>query len=554
MPPNHGPNPNNPSVDPNTGFCSNTMTFHTLRSPAPLPPESAPLSVTDYVFSLLNSSPPPPTTSAFIDAGTRHRILYSDLILRTKNLVSSLRTKFGLSRGDSALIVSPNSIYTPILYFSLFSLGVAVSPANPVSTIPEIKHYVQLSKPAIAFATLDTAPKIPALRYGTVLVDSVEFELLMENGDGAKEAEGIEVSQSDVATILYSSGTTGRVKGVELTHRNWIATAASNLALRPVRETPPIHLCTVPLFHVYGFAYCVRAVAMGETVVIAGGGRRFGLGTMCGTIEEFRVSHVVVAPPVIVAMVRDGGVMDGYDLSSLEAIGCGGAPLRKGVIQKLRGRLPNVMLAQAYGLTETVGRVFSTMGRTECEVEGATGKLMPNCQAKIVDPETGAALPPSMVGELWLKGAHIMKGYIDDEEATMATLDSEGWFRTGDLCYIDKEGFLFFVDRIKELIKYKGYQVAPAELEHLLQSHPDVVEAAVVPFPDEESGQVPMAFVVKQSGSSICESQIKDFVAKQVAPYKTIRRLMFLDSLPKNATGKVLRKELIKMANAISKL
>ncbi|GLU06180.1 hypothetical protein SLE2022_232330 [Rubroshorea leprosula] len=135
MPPKHGPNPTNPSVDPNTGFCSNTMTFHTRRSPVPLPPESAPLSITDYVFSLLNSSPPPPTASAFIDAGARHRILYSDLILRTRNLVSSLRTKFGLCRGDSALIISPNSICTPILYFSLFSLGVAVSPANPASTI-----------------------------------------------------------------------------------------------------------------------------------------------------------------------------------------------------------------------------------------------------------------------------------------------------------------------------------------------------------------------------------------------------------------------------------
>lgn len=145
--------------------------------------------------------------------------------------------------------------------------------------------------------------------------------------------------------------------------------------------------------------------------------------------------------------------------------------------------------------------------------------------------------------------------YVDNEEATVGTLDSDGWLRTGDLCYINNEGFLFFVDRIKELIKYKGYQVAPAELEHLLNSHPDVVESAVVPLSDEEAGQVPVAFVVRQSGSNIDESKLKHFVAQQVSPYKRIRRIMFIDSLPKNASGKVMRKELvIKLSSATSKL
>ncbi|KAK3223592.1 hypothetical protein Dsin_010617 [Dipteronia sinensis] len=177
-------------------------------------------------------------------------------------------------------------------------------------------------------------------------------------------------------------------------------------------------------------------------------------------------------------------------------------------------------------------------------------------EAIIVDPETSIPQPPTKPGEIWLRGSFIMKGYVGDEEATAAILDREGWLRTGDLGYIDREGFLFYVDRIKELIKYKGYQVAPAELEHQLHSHPDIVDAAVVPYPDERVGQVPVAFVVRKHGSTIDESEIKEFIAKQVAPYKKIRRVIFISSIPRNSPGKVLRKDLIKLAlsTAISKL
>ncbi|XWS63828.1 hypothetical protein CRYUN_Cryun06bG0135300 [Craigia yunnanensis] len=268
------------------------------------------------------------------------------------------------------------------------------------------------------FSSSDSAHKIPSLKYGIVTIDSAEFESLMEGQSKKKEQEGIKVNQSDVATILYSSGTTGPVKGVALTHRNLSATIAGGK--HQVRKFPMVAFRTVPLFHAYGLAISLRAVASGDCMVIIGGGRTFDLRKM-------------------------------------------------------------------YRVVESISRI-----------EGTTGKLMANCEAKIVDPETGAALPPSKPGELWVRGALIMKGYVDNEEATAAILDSEGWLRTGDLCYINNGGFLFFVDRIKELIKYKGYQVAPAELEHLLNSHADVVEAAVVPFPDEEAGQVPVAFVIRQ--------------------------------------------------------
>ncbi|OAY76274.1 4-coumarate--CoA ligase-like 4 [Ananas comosus] len=181
---------------------------------------------------------------------------------------------------------------------------------------------------------------------------------------------------------------------------------------------------------------------------------------------------------------------------------------------------------------------------------GTAGLLSPNTEARIVDPDTGKPLPVNRTGELWIRGPYVMKGYFKNEEATRSTLDSEGWLRTGDLCYIDEDGYLFVVDRLKELIKYKGYQVPPAELEALLLTHPDVADAAVIPFPDREAGQVPMAYVVRKDGSQLSESEVMKFVEKQVAPYKKIRKVAFVSDIPKNASGKILRKDLIKLATA----
>lgn len=206
------------------------------------------------------------------------------------------------------------------------------------------------------------------------------------------------------------------------------------------------------------------------------------------------------------------------------------------------------MLPKGYGLTESTAGVFRAVGPEESRRIGSAGRLLSGCEAKVVDPSTDITLHPCKPGELWVRGPTIMKGYIGEEEATSAILNPEGWLKTGDLCYIDNDGFLFVVDRLKELIKYKGYQVPPAELEHLLQKHSDIIEAAVIPYPDDEAGQVPMAFIVRQPNSTLCEAEIMEFVDKQVAPYKKIRRISFVNSIPKNPAGKILRKDLIKLA------
>ncbi|ONK76413.1 uncharacterized protein A4U43_C03F27550 [Asparagus officinalis] len=211
-------------------------------------------------------------------------------------------------------------------------------------------------------------------------------------------------------------------------------------------------------------------------------------------------------------------------------------PLGREVAEKFKERFPDVSIIQGYGLTESTGGV------------AALDRIVSNAEARVVDPSTGEALGPGQQGELWLRAPMIMMGYVGDEQATTSTLTSDGWLKTGDLGYFDQDGFLFIVDRLKELIKYKAYQVPPAELEQILQSHKDIADAAVIPYPDEEAGEIPMAFVVRQPGSTINEGKIMDYVAKQVAPYKKIRRVAFISSIPKSAAGKILRRELVQQA------
>ncbi|CBI40069.3 unnamed protein product, partial [Vitis vinifera] len=506
-------------IDPKSGFCSATKTFHSLKPTVELPPQHLLLSADAYAFSL-RSGLGCPDSAALINSTTGHRLLYSEFALRSKTLAAYLQTVIGLSKGDTAFVLSSNLIQVPILYFSLLSLGVIISPANPINTQSEISRLIELCKPVIAFSISTAAHKLPSLHHRTVIIDSFEFDSMMTGP--IRELVPVEVSQSDLAAIMYSSGTTGRVKGVMLTHRNLIAMTASIHEGQSVRSSPDV---------------------------------LFDLRRMLTLVEKFKVTHMAVVPPVLVAMAK-GDATDNNDLTSLESVSCGGAPLGKDLCQAFTAKFPNVAIRQGYGLTESSGAVSRLLDPEECRHWGSVGRLTGIFEAKIVDPDTGLALPPCKQGELWVRGPAVMKGYVGDRKATRETLVSDGWLRTGDLCYIDGEGFLYVVDRLKELIKYKGYQVAPAELEHLLQSHPEIVDAAVIPYPDEEAGEVPMAYVVRRPQSSLNEAQVMDFIAKQVAAYKKIRRVLFVSSIPKSPAGKILRKELRKLAvpGSLSKL
>ncbi|XP_022954925.1 4-coumarate--CoA ligase-like 9 [Cucurbita moschata] len=541
------------SVDPRSGFCPQTKIFHSLRPPLSLPPISQPLTVVGHALSILRSSPPPVNTTALVDFDSGDSISYGIFLCQIRNLAFNLRTVFSLSKGQVAFILSPTSLRVPVLYFALLSLGVVVSPANPIGSESEIAYQVRLCKPDIAFVTSSTASKLSRVPVSTVLIDSMQFLSMMNESNLSNgvddDAVDVKVDQNDSAAILYSSGTTGRVKGVLLSHRNLIAAISSFMTLEATadeRETEPhpVSLYLLPMFHVFGFYMMIRSISEGHTLVLM---RKFGFEEMLRAVEKHRVTYIPVSPPLVVAMVKSELVAK-YDLSSLQILGCGGAPLGKEVVDKFHVKFPNVEIIQGYGLTESSAAAARTLGPEECSNTSSVGRLSESLEAKIVDPATGEALPPGHKGELWLRGPGIMKGYVGDEKATAETLHPEGWLKTGDLCYFDSDGYLYIVDRLKELIKYKAYQVPPAELEHLLQSNPEIADAAVIPYPDEEAGEIPMAYIVRKPGSTLTEAQVIDFIAKQVAPYKKIRRVSFVNTIPKSPAGKILRRELIKHA------
>ncbi|RID51680.1 hypothetical protein BRARA_H02327 [Brassica rapa] len=544
-------------IHPRNGFCYANSTFYSKRNPLPLPANSS-LDVTTFISSQAHHG-----TTAFIDAATGHRISFSDLWRSVDNVADCLHRDMGIRRGDVVLILSPNSISIPLVCLSVMSLGAVVTTANPLNTASEISRQVADCNPKLAFATPDQAPKLAASgaisvvlteedeeRVGSTLGVRVVGSLseMMKKKPSERRVRN-RVNRDETAMLLYSSGTTGRSKGVIISHGNLIAHVARYIA-EPL-EPNQTFLCTVPLFHTFGLLnYALATVALGSTVVIL---RKFDLHGMMAAVEKYRATTLVLVPPILVAMINGSDLIKArYDLTLLKTVRSGGAPLSKEVTESFLEKYPTVDIFQGYALTESNSSGASTDSVEESKRHGAVGLLSSGVEARVVDPDTGRIMGVNQTGELWLKGPAITKGYYRNEEATKETINTEGWLKTGDLCCIDDDGFVFILDRLKELIKYKAYQVPPAELEGLLLTHPEIVDAAVIPFPDREVGQLPMAYIVRKTGSLLSEKSLMEFVAKQVAPYKRVRKVAFVSSIPKNPSGKILRKDLIKLATSNS--
>lgn len=538
-------------IDPRSGFCSSNSIFYSKRKPLPLPPNHS-LDATTFISSRAHHG-----HIAFIDASTGHQFTYQQLWRAVDSVTSSL-SNMGIRKGDVILLLSPNSIYFPVVCLSVMSLGAIITTTNPLNTSREIAKQIADSKPVLAFTTpqllskiTQASPSLPIILMDTTSNSSSTTtldEMMKKEPELSRVTERF--NQDDTATLLYSSGTTGPSKGVVSSHKNLIAMVQVVMArFGKEQETRETFICTVPMFHIYGLAvFAMGLLAMGSTIVVLS---KFEMHDMLSSIEKFRATFLPLVPPILVAMLNNAdAIKRKYDLSSLHTVVSGGAPLSKEVTEGFIEKYPNVSIFQGYGLTESSGIGASTESLEESRKYGTAGLVSASTEAMIVDTETAQPLPVNRTGELWLRGPTIMKGYFSNEEATTSTITPEGWLKTGDVCYIDSDGFLFVVDRLKELIKYKGYQVPPAELEALLLTHPAIVDAAVIPYPNKEAGQVPMAYVVRKAGSSLSGSQVMDFVAEQVAPYKRIRKVAFISSIPKNPSGKILRKDLIKLATS----
>ncbi|HJZ47856.1 MAG TPA: AMP-binding protein, partial [Roseiflexaceae bacterium] len=303
-------------------------------------------------------------------------------------------------------------------------------------------------------------------------------------------------------------------------------------------------IAVLPFFHIYGMTILMNlALCEGTTVVTM---PRFDIEQFLQIMQDYRVTFAYLVPPIVLALAKHPSV-DKYDLSKLRALNSGAAPLGEDLAHACAARL-GCLIKQGYGLTETSPVTHTNPLIREQIKIASVGPCIPNTECKVVDVASGAALGPNQPGEIWVRGPQVMLGYLNRPDATAAMIDAEGWPRTGDIGYADADGYFYIVDRIKELIKYKGYQVAPAELEAVLLAHPAIADAAVIPSADEEAGEVPKAYVVRRG--AVSTDEVIAFVAERVAPYKKVRAVEFIEQIPKSASGKLLRRVLIERERA----
>ncbi|KAK7268502.1 hypothetical protein RIF29_21201 [Crotalaria pallida] len=553
-----------PSFDPRSGYYSRTGIYHPLerlgtKHEIPTRPD---INTASLVLSQFPQADLADARIAYIDSGTNRSLSYGELRRSIYSLSTALYHALEVRKGDVVFVLSPNSILYPTICLAVLSVGAILTTANPLNTESEIAKQVHDSGAKLAISAPEEMHKLVSTGVPTLLTSRpsdgkmLSVKELIEGCYNSPELPLVNVLQSDTAAILYSSGTTGVSKGVVLTHANLISVMRLlSWSAHATASQDDVFLAFIPMFHIYGLIlFGLGLLCVGVTTILM---QKFDFQAMLVAIQKHKVNNIPAVPPVVLALVKYASKA-GCDLSSLRRVGTGAAPLSKEVSLEFRKLFPWVELRQGYGLTESCGAAtFFVSDKDSKAHPGASGKLLPTFSAKIIDTETGKPLPPNKEGELWLKSPAIMKGYLGNLEATTATVDSEGWLRTGDLSYIDENGFVYLVERIKELIKHNGYQVAPAELESVLLSHPLIVDAAVIPVEDEETGQIPMAYVVRAASSELSEDQVIQFVAGQVAPYKKVRRVSFIDTIPRSAAGKILRKDLVsqsKHQQLVSKL
>jgi acyl-CoA synthetase (AMP-forming)/AMP-acid ligase II len=481
---------------------------------------------------------------ALVDGPSGRTLTYEQLERSVRRVAAALQSR-GFEKGDTYAIFLPNCPEYAVAFHGAAFAGGTVTTINPVYNVEEIEHQL---KDAGAKFLLTHPGGIENAVQAAKSTGVEEVFVLGESEGGATSVaeiitdaqldEQVAVDPQDTVALPYSSGTTGLPKGVMLSHRNLVANM--------LQASTPFHLsdadvviAVLPFFHIYGMTVLMNlGLRTGMKIVTM---PRFDLEGFLKNIQEHKVTRAYVVPPIALALAKHP-LVDQYDLSSLEGVFSGAAPLGP-ELEKAVGERLGCRVSQGYGMTETSPVTHAVPHEEGAQRPGTIGPAVPNVECRIVDPETGEDAEEGGRGELWIKGPNVMQGYLNNEQATKDTIDEDGWLHTGDVAIVDDEGYFAIVDRVKELIKYKGFQVAPAELEALLLEHPGVADAAVIPLPDEEAGEIPKAFLVLKDDSTTPED-VQRFVAERVSTYKQIRAVEVIDEIPKSASGKILRRVL----------
>jgi acyl-CoA synthetase (AMP-forming)/AMP-acid ligase II len=506
-----------------------------VRSPWP-DPEIPDVDLTSFVLRHAQRLAGQP---ALIDGASGRELSYEALAAGVERLAAGLASR-GLGRGDVLSLHLPNLPEFPLVLFGALRAGMTVAPASPLLTAGELTR--ELGRVG-AGMIVTVGPLAECARAAAAGAGVDDVRVLGEDSFGELmsspgAAPASRPAGDEVALMMCSSGTTGLPKAVELTHRALVANLVQMSVPFPIAEGDRV-LGLAPFFHAMGLA-CVlnHALASGGTVVALA---RFELETMLRAMEAHGVAMALVPPPLVAALVHHP-MVGSFDLSSLQTLGCGGAPLAESLERAAAERL-GCLVGQGYGMTESgpLVAVAPVCDPARLRV-GSVGPLVGGTEAKAVDPDSGETLALGEAGELWFRGPQMFAGYRGDPEATAATIDADGWLHTGDLGRIEADGTVFLLDRIKELIKVRGYQVAPAELEAVLCGHPEIVDACVVGVPHEADGERPKAFVVTRR--PLEGMQLGAYLAERVAPYKRVREFEQVDELPRSPTGKLLRRVL----------
>jgi len=491
---------------------------------------------------------------ALVDAVTGRKMTYNQLISNSEKLAAFFVQK-GFGKGDCIAIHVPNCIHYQTVVLGTLSRGMIFTTANPTYTHHEINHQLTSAKARVLFTNSELVETAKQAIEGT----SVEVIVLMdEEADVSREAGvvrlcdilsySVEYSKDlnldpkqDVACLLYSSGTTGLPKGVMHTHNNIISNVLQMKDGFCPKDCSSI-LCVLPMFHVYGVAYInMLHLVAGITVVSL---PKFNPVTFLTAIQDLKIEILPIVPPILLFLLNHP-MVEKFDLSSVKLVVVGAAPAEENVAKAFVQKFPGVKLLQGYGMTESLITHVQPFNNPLACKPGSAGFILRNIDWKVICLESGDALGPNTRGEICTRGPQVMKGYLNNSEATDNCL-KDGWLQSGDLGYYDEEGCIFVVDRLKELIKYKGFQVAPAELEDALLSHHGISDSCVIGIPDQRAGQLPRAYVIKAKDSDVNEEEINAFMGERFADHKQLRGgVVFVDLIPKSASGKLLRRKLL---------
>jgi acyl-CoA synthetase (AMP-forming)/AMP-acid ligase II len=507
---------------------------------SPHPPVNIPsVSLGELILSRAESFGDKP---ALIDGLTGRSYTFSEFVASVRGIAGSL-AELGFKKGDVMALMCHNCPEYGMVFLATALLGGINTTLNPTSTSMELDSQASDSGARYLFTTpevLDRSVRGAAREWKQTIVlgdvsGTISFENLLESRTAAPLTP-INPAE-DIVALPYSSGTTGIGKGVKLTHQNIVANLRQ-IATGVFTETDVI-AGLPPFFHIYGLTVVLHlGLYLGATDVIF---PRFEMNSFLDSVERYGITHINLVPPLILAL-KNHAALDPKRLSSLKTVQSGAAPLSPDTAREFAIRF-DCHIRQGYGLTETSPVThLSPRASHDVPIE-SIGPPVSNTECLIRDLETGGELGINQSGELYVRGPQVMQGYLNDPEKTERMIDSEGWLRTGDIAYADEQGNFYVVDRVKELIKYKGYAIAPAELEVILLSHPLVRDAAVVPIPDDQTGQIPKAFVVAEQ--SLGAAELMSWVAGRVAPHKKIRTIEFVEEIPRSASGKILRRVLM---------